>query len=231
MNTKVITGIGILTIIIICFGVYFLMTNKNTNTSPLKENPNISAQPTVENNFTIIAFGDSLTAGYGVPLQDSYPSILEAKLKEKGKLVSVINMGVSGETTSGGLDRVSFVADQQPSLVLLGLGANDMLRASPPSLAKANLEKILQALLSKNISVVLLGMQSTTSNGSAYKNEFDAIYPSLAKQYNIPLVPFFLEGVALRASLNTDDGIHPNRLGYEKIVEENILPTITPLIK
>ena len=98
-------------------------------------------------------------------------------------------------------------------------------------LVKDNLDKIIQALVDKNIPIVLLGMQSATSNGADYKKQFDAIYPDLAKKYKIPLVQFFLEGVALRPELNTDDGIHPNRAGYEIIVNKNLLPIITPLIK
>lgn len=227
MQNKVVLGIAIMVVVIMSISGYFFITQK----SEPKINTPESLPPRVEKDFIIVAFGDSLTAGYGVDLKDSYPSILESKLKEKKSSLSVINMGVSGETTSGGVDRVSFVIEQNPSLVLLGLGANDMLRASPPSLAKANLEIIIKALQTANIPVVLLGMQSAASNSQSYKKEFDAIYPDLAKQYKIPLVPFFLEGVALRPSLNTEDRIHPNRLGYEKIVTENLLPVITPLIK
>lgn len=181
--------------------------------------------------FTIVAFGDSLTAGYGVNLEDSYPSLLENILKEKSIRVKILNMGVSGETTSGGLDRVQFVIDQKPNLVLLGLGANDMLRSSPPSLARSNLEAIISSFQSQNIPVVLLGMRSVASNGSQYNTEFNNIYPDLAKKYNISLVPFFLDGVALRKDLNTSDGIHPNKAGYEKIVNENILPVLLPILK
>ncbi len=181
--------------------------------------------------LTIAAFGDSLTAGYGVDLTESYPYILEKKLADAKLNVKVINMGVSGETTQGGVDRVSFVLEQNPDVILLGLGANDMLRSLPPSSAKANLDSIIKSLIEANKKVVLLGMKSSITNGSAYRQEFDTIYSDLAEKYDLTLVPFFLEGVVLRPSLNTSDGIHPNKAGYEKIVEENILPILLPYLR
>ncbi len=186
---------------------------------------------TTSKKLTVVAFGDSLTAGYGVTLQESYPRILEEKLHVLYPNLQVINMGVSGETTTAGLERVSFVTAQKPDLVLLGLGANDMLRASSPTIAKNNIRTMLVQFRKAGIPVVLLGMKSVASNGPAYQKEFDAIYPSLAQEYSVPLVPFFLDGVALEASFNTTDGIHPNFAGYSKIVEKNILPILVPVLK
>jgi acyl-CoA thioesterase-1 len=183
------------------------------------------------NKFTIVAFGDSLTAGYGVSLNEGYPSILEKELQKKDNTIQIINMGVSGETTTGALERVDFVISQRPNLFLLGLGANDMLRSSSPAIAKKNLSTILKKFKDANIPVVLLGMKSVASNGKEYAAEFDSMYPSLAQEFNTPLVPFFLEGVVLNPSLNTSDGIHPNSAGYEKIVAQNILPVLNPVLK
>jgi acyl-CoA thioesterase-1 len=204
--------------------VFFYFSQNNTTSSPPQ-----TKEPAKQ--FTIAAFGDSLTAGYGVDLSESYPYILEQRLKEEGLSMKVINMGVSGETTSGGLERVAFVIEQNPDIILLGLGANDMLRSLPPSLVKTNLDSMIRELLAVNKKIVLLGMKSSITNGAAYRKEFDTIYEDLAKQYSLPLVPFILEGVALRPSLNTSDGIHPNKAGYEKMVDENILPILLPYLK
>jgi acyl-CoA thioesterase-1 len=189
----------------------------------------------IKKEYKIVAFGDSLTAGYGVDLKDSYPSILEENLKKKAEAknteIKIINMGVSGETTSGGVDRVEFVISQNPNLVLLGLGANDMLRSTAPSLTRDNLDKIIKSFKDKNIKVILLGMESQITNGIEYRKEFNSIYPDLSEKYDLPLVPFFLKGVVLVPSLNTADSIHPNRMGYEKIIKENVEPVLLPYLK
>ena len=217
-----ITIAGIIFILIAIFFVYKSTTNTETEKNTIQK-------PTApQSTLTIVAFGDSLTAGYGVSLGESYPTILEQKLHEQNISAKVINMGVSGETTDIALERLDFVNDQNPDIILLGLGANDMLRSLPPENTKANLEKMIVYFKEKNRKVVLLGMKSTATNGSAYRASFDAIYPDLAKKYSLPIVPFFLDGVVLRASFNTSDGIHPNKLGYQKIVSENILPVLLP---
>jgi acyl-CoA thioesterase-1 len=189
----------------------------------------------IKKEYKIVAFGDSLTAGYGVDLKDSYPSILEENLNKKAEgkntEIKIINMGVSGETTSGGVDRVEFVISQNPNLVLLGLGANDMLRSTAPSLTRDNLDKIIKSFKDKNIKVILLGMESQITNGIEYRKEFNSIYPDLSGKYDLPLVPFFLKGVVLVPSLNTADSIHPNRMGYEKIIKENVEPVLLPYLK
>lgn len=219
----IVTG-GLLILMICSIGIVIFLKKG--------ESSSVGLQPdTQQAVITIAAFGDSLTAGYGVDLTESYPYVLEERLKSKGISVNIINMGVSGETSQGGLERTAFVLEQNPDVILLGLGANDMLRSLPPSFIKNNLEKIITDLLQGNKKVVLLGMKSSITNGATYRGEFDSIYKDLADKYNLPLVPFFLEGVALRPSLNIDDGIHPNKAGYEKIVDENIIPVILPLIK
>ncbi len=192
--------------------------------------------PTLQTEFKIVAFGDSLTAGLGVDLIDSYPSILEDMVqinpdfKKYNRRFTVINMGVSGETSSGALDRVDFALDQKPDIIIMGLGANDMLRSTDPALVLKNLDAMTQKIVLRKVPLVLLGMQSVSSNGKDYSASFNSIYPTVAKKYNLPLVPFFLQGVALEQDLNTNDGIHPNRAGYEKILSENILPILNPFL-
>jgi acyl-CoA thioesterase-1 len=208
-------------------GIFFYNFN---NTDEDSNTVNEKSQQTGK-TFKIVAFGDSLTAGYGVKLEESYPSILEKELKKENMNIEVVNIGVSGETTTGGLERLDFVLSQEPDLVLLGLGANDMLRATSPDIAKANLEKMILTFKDKNIPVILLGMESQISNSFAYKKKFDVIYKDLAKKHSLALVPFFLENVVLVKSLNIEDGIHPNKQGYEKIVQENVLPVISKVLK
>lgn len=225
---KKTTVLFILTAIIVS-GLSIYAYQKMMNKPDVAITPKESMTP--KSTLTIIAFGDSLTAGYGVTLEESYPAILEKKLNEQNILATVINMGASGETTEIALERLDFVSKQNPDLVLLGLGANDMLRSLSPEKAKANLEEIIIYFKERNKQVILLGMKSVATNGSAYSASFDSIYPSLAEKYSLPLIPFFLEGVALNKSLNTGDGIHPNYLGYQKIVTDNILPIVLPYLK
>lgn len=231
-NNILVLLVTSLSIAVVGYFVYTL-SQKSTAVPPL---PDTAATTTTSKNkeFKIVAFGDSLTAGLNVDLKDSYPSILEATLqsdaqyKKFNRTFKVVNMGVSGETTTGGLERVDFVLAQKPDLILLGLGANDMLRSVDPSIVSTNLNQVIKKLRATGVPVIVLGMQSVLSNGFGYKRDFDAIYPKLAKTYKLPLVPFFLEGVALIPSLNTSDGIHPNRAGYEMIITKNILPVLEP---
>ena len=226
MTPKVLF-ISISTLLFIGVGIFFMINTRNTQTGGAAE----VTTPVNEKNIVLAAFGDSLTAGYGVTLEESYPSLLEARLKEEGINVTILNMGVSGETSAAGKDRTGFVLDQKPDIILLGLGANDMLRSLPVASTRENLEKIIQDLQGSGVKIVLLGMKSTVTNGLSYKREFDQIYEDLAKKYSLPLVPFFLEDVALVSELNTSDGIHPNKAGYQLIVDDNIIPVLLPFIK
>lgn len=228
MKPMQLTFYVISALIIIVSTVVFFVTKNSTQSTVSHGNRNTSQ--TERASYTIIAFGDSLTAGYGVSLEESYPYILEQELLKRDKNIRVLNMGVSGEVTTAGLERVEFVLAQKPSLVLLGLGANDMLRASSPEITRTNLEIIIERFKEADVPIILLGMKSVASNGEEYRAVFDSIYPFLAKKYAIPLVPFFLEGVALNPRLNTPDGIHPNKAGYEKIVQDNILPVLLPTL-
>ncbi len=179
---------------------------------------------------TIVAFGDSITAGYGLSVNDAYPAVLQQLLEDSGAVISVINSGVSGETTAGGLRRVDFVIAQKPDFVIIALGGNDALRGIPPENTKNNLAQIIEKFQAGNVRVILAGMYAPSNLGENYVNEFNAVYPTLSKKYNVPLVPFLLAGVALDPALNQADGIHPNPEGARIIAKENILPTVLPLL-
>ncbi len=187
-----------------------------------------TAKPKVR---TIVAFGDSITAGYGITTPEAYPQLLENALTRNGKNIRVVNSGVSGETTAGGLRRASFVAAQKPDFVIIALGGNDVLRGIDPAATKANLAGIITIFKKEDIVVILAGMKSPTNLGPIYVEAFDGLYPELAKEYNLSLIPFLLEGVALDATLNQADGIHPNQNGAKIIAENNILPKLLPLLK
>ncbi len=179
-----------------------------------------------ESRRTIVAFGNSLTAGLGVPAEQSYPARLENKLKAENFDYQVINAGVSGETTAGGLRRVSWILKNKPDIVILELGANDGLRGLSLQEMEKNLAKIIQQLLDREVSVILAGMKIPPNYGAQYTNAFEAVYPRLAKRFKIDLIPFFLEGVAAKPALNQADGIHPTAQGYAVITEE-----IWPMVK
>ena len=175
----------------------------------------------------VVLFGDSLMAGYGLPQEHHLSLVLENNLKKDGLNIEVINGSVSGSTSSGGLNRAEWtLSESNIDLMILSLGANDMLRGISPKETKKNLEKIIKTAQNKNIKIILAGMIAPTSYGLKYKKNFDKIYPDLSKQYNLPLIPFLLEGVALKPELNLSDGMHPNAKGtiiISKTLQEMIL--------
>jgi acyl-CoA thioesterase I len=166
----------------------------------------------------IVALGDSLTAGYGLPDKDGFVPQLQAALTAKGNPVEIQNAGVSGDTTSDGLARLDWSVPQGTDAVILELGANDMLRGVDPKLARANLEKMLAAIKAKGAAILLAGMKASGNYGDAYKARFDAIYPGLASALSLPLYPFFLEGLDKDAALLQSDGLHPSAEGVGRIV-------------
>jgi len=184
----------------------------------------------VTSMHTIVAVGDSLTAGYGVAEEESYPALIERRLEAEGFACRVINSGVSGETTSGTLARMDWVLQLQPDIVILESGANDGLRGIEPKLVESNLRKILQMLEEHEITVVLAGMKMVWNLGPDYVARFNAIYPELAKEFDAVFYPFFLDGVAMQGKYNQADGVHPNAAGYE-IIAEKIYPTVVEAIK
>ena len=177
----------------------------------------------------IVAFGDSLTAGLGVALEDAYPAQLQRRLEQQGVPYRVINAGVSGDTTAGGLRRVEWALKSRPTILILELGANDGLRGLNPGETKANLERIIQRCQQASVTVVLAGMKLPPNYGADYTKSFEAVYPALAKQYRLMLIPFFLDGVAGSPSLNQADGIHPTGEGY-RIIADKVLETVKPLL-
>ena len=178
----------------------------------------------------IVAFGDSLTAGLGVPPDDAYPGQLARWLREQGLAYEVINAGVSGETSAGGLRRVEWILKSQPMLVILELGANDGLRGQPLKETYENLKGIIEGLQAKGVIVVLAGMRLPLNYGDDYTEEFSDLYERLAREYDVPFIPFFLEGVATHRHLNQGDGLHPNAEGYS-IVVQNVWRTLHPILK
>jgi acyl-CoA thioesterase-1 len=177
----------------------------------------------------VLAFGDSLTAGFGLPPDKSFPAQLEAKLKREGRALRIVNAGVSGDTTAGGLARLDWALADAPDIVILELGANDGLRGVEPKIVAANLDKIVSRLKAKGIVVLLAGMRAPPNMGRAYGRDFDAVFPELAKRHNLAFYPFFLEGVASVPKLNLPDGIHPTAEGIALIVE-GIAPLLAKLI-
>ncbi len=159
-------------------------------------------------------------AGYGLPKEHHLSIVLENDLKKAGLDIKVINGSVSGSTSSGGLNRADWsLSEPGIDLIILGLGANDMLRGISPDETKKNLEQIINIANNKKIKIILAGMIAPTTHGIRYKKKFDAIYPKLSNRYNLPFIPFLLEGVALNPSLNQQDGIHPNKYGTLKVSE------------
>lgn len=179
----------------------------------------------------ILAFGDSLTAGYGIPLEKSFPAQLEEKLTAEGHNVKVINAGVSGDTTSGGLTRLAWTLEQhRPDFVILELGANDMLRGIDPDVTKNNLQKMLDILKEKKLPVLLAGMKASPNLGLLFSGRYEKIYKSLAKEYDSVYYPFFLEGAAMETGMVLEDGLHPNAEGI-KIITDRIYPSVEELLE
>ena len=162
----------------------------------------------------VVLFGDSLMAGYGLPKEHHLSLVLENNLKKDGLNIEVINGSVSGSTSSGGLNRAEWsFSEPGIDLIILGLGANDMLRGIQPNETEKNLEAIINIANNKQIKIIIAGMVAPKTHGVKYKKKFDAIYSKLSKKYNLPLIPFLLEGIALDPTLNQQDGIHPNKEG------------------
>src|SRR3984893_12088773 len=173
----------------------------------------------------MVVLGDSLSAGYGLPAPAAFPVRLQKALEAKGIAVDMINAGVSGDTTSGGRERLDWSVPEGTEAVILELGANDALRGTDPAVTRAALSDILTRLKARKIAVLLCGMVAPPNYGSDYSARFNAIYPDLAHSFGVPLYPFFLEGVAADARLNQADGMHPTAEGVDVIVK-NILPTV-----
>lgn len=188
------------------------------------------SQAHAQDTTTIAAFGDSLFAGFGVAPQEAFPAQLEAKLNADGYHARVINDGVSGETTAGGLARADSVLAQKPSVVLVEFGANDMLRGFEPAQARGNLSTLLAKLHDAGVKILVIGQKAPSSYGKAYAKDFDSLFCDLAKKYRAECYPVYLEGVYGNTDLMQQDGIHPNAAGV-RIVLGRIYPYVTRLLK
>jgi acyl-CoA thioesterase I len=173
----------------------------------------------------IVAFGDSLMASYQLDTAEGFPAQLAKALEAKGLDIEMTDAAVSGDTTSGGLERLDWSVPDGTDFVILELGANDALRGSPPEAAEANLEKMIGKLKARNIKIILAGMLAPPNMGKAYEDAFKGMFPKLAEKHGLPLIPFFLEGVAGAPELQLEDRMHPNPKGVMKMVE-NALPVI-----
>ena len=178
----------------------------------------------------ILAFGDSLTAGYGVPHGSGYPDQLQRKLDSLGYKYRIVNMGISGDTTSGGRARMQAALNVMPSIVILELGANDGLRGMPVAAMQANLEQMIAEFQKARAKVILAGMTLPRNYGAAYVSSFEEVFRSLAKKYNLALIPFFLEGVAGNPKYTLPDFLHPNAEGYT-LVTDIVMKTLEPVLK
>lgn len=178
----------------------------------------------------IVAFGDSLTAGYGLNPKQSYPALLQQKLDADGYKYEVVNAGVSGDTSAGGLRRLDWSLEGgDVRFLILELGANDFLRGQPVKETRRNLSQIIERAKSRGVRVLLAGMYTTTNSGDVYLGEIDETFKSLASEHDVPLIPFFLENVAGKRELNLDDGVHPNAEGT-KIVADTVYKYLKPLL-
>lgn len=173
----------------------------------------------------LVVLGDSLSAGYGLPAAAAFPARLQKALQDKGVATEMVNAGVSGDTASGGLARLDWSIPKDTEAVIVELGANDALRGTDPKVTRDALDQIVKKLKARNIAVFLCGMYAPPNYGPQYAAQFNAIYPELAKTYQVPLYPFFLEGVATIAKLNQADGLHPTAEGIDTVVK-NILPSV-----
>jgi acyl-CoA thioesterase-1 len=186
----------------------------------LAQTPAAGAKP-----LKVVVLGDSLSAGYGLPAASAFPARLQIALRAKGIAVDIGNAGVSGDTSSGGLGRLDWSVPDGTDAVIVELGANDALRGIDPDLTRKALGEIVQRLQARHIAVLLCGMLAPPNYGADYATRFNAIYPDLAKQFGVPLYPFFLDGVAADTALNQADGLHPTAAGVDRIVER-ILPVV-----
>ena len=218
--------------------------NQQTAAPTAPSQTHCNAAPTIEESYraaaegraaaeaaapVILALGDSITAGLGLMEEQSYPSRLQMRLKAAGYPHRVVNGGVSGDTSAGGLARLDWLMRQHPNIIILALGANDGLRGIKPQAMRANLAAIIERAQAGGSRVLLAGMRMPTNYGAEYTREFEAVFGELADHYKLPLLPFLLEGVALRSDLNQPDGIHPNAKGAA-IVTDNVWRALEPLL-
>jgi acyl-CoA thioesterase-1 len=189
----------------------------------------LTPMPGLARTPEVLAFGDSLTAGLGLSASEAFPARLAARLNDEGIDIRMVNAGVSGDTTTDGLARLDWALADKPDFVILALGANDAMRGIDPKIVRANLDKMIDKIQASGARLMLLGMLAPANWGAQYEHEFDRIYPELAKVHDVPLYPFFLDGVAMNPALNQPDGIHPNQRGVA-IMVDHIAPLVAKMI-
>lgn len=225
-----LTKIILIVLLLIGVSVWLVMSgNKNADIiSEVKPSAKVALE-----GVKIIAFGDSLTAGYGLPAGESYPAQLQIALDKLGLVTEVINSGVSGETTKGNLERAQFIRAQNPDIVLLGIGGNDALRLLPIEETIKNFDETIRTLKSGDNPpvIIILRMQAPLNAGLSYKKSFDDMYEDLASLHNAILLPFLTAELFLKSEYKLSDGIHYNQAGYAQVVELYILPTVSELVK
>jgi acyl-CoA thioesterase-1 len=203
--------------------------NISNASAPNAQPSNAASVSPYESLPKIVAFGDSLTAGYGLTAAESYTSLLQKKLLADGYQYEVVNAGVSGDTSAGGLRRLDWALEGDVRFLILELGANDLLRGQPVSEMKKNLDQIISRAQARGVTVLLAGMYAPTNDGPDYQREVQEAFQALAREHRVPLIPFFLDRVAGVESLNQSDGIHPNAEG-SKIVAETVYQALRPLL-
>jgi acyl-CoA thioesterase I len=189
----------------------------------------LAGGPAAARTISIVDIGDSVTAGLGLPVGEAFPARLEARLRQDGLAVTVVNAGVSGDTTAGGLARLDWTLADKPDIVIVALGGNDALLGIDPKTVRANLEAIIGKIQASGAKLILLGMLAPPNWGEAYQRDFDAIYPDLARAHNVPLYPFLLEGVVMNPALNQPDGLHPNEKGVA-IMVDRVAPLVAKVV-
>jgi acyl-CoA thioesterase-1 len=225
-SSRIITVAGLVAALVLAG----CSASKPANTISSAANKPLPTPQFTGNKPKIIAFGDSLTAGFGLAEKESYPYLLQQKLRADGYDYEVVNAGVSGDTTLGGLERADWVLEQDNAkIVILELGANDLLRGMPVGKMKENLDKIIRKAKEKNLTVLLCGMVAPPTMGPQYQREFSTAFPDLASEHKVAYLPFLLDKVALNKDLNQADGIHPNVEG-EKIMTDNIYKALKPML-
>ncbi len=223
-------------IIQICLSLLLLFPlacNDASKPLPMEKSKSSSEVSSTVKKTRIIFFGDSLTAGYGLTdYEKSWPHLIGDSLKKDGFDSEIINAGVSGDTTSGGLGRIDWVLGQNPDIFVLELGANDMLRGISPTVTKSNLKEMVYKIKKDhpNCEILLVGMRATPNLGKSFRSEFDSIYPGLAKEEKLTLIPFLLEKVAGIRKLNQKDGIHPTEEGHV-LVAKTVYPYLKKIVK
>ena len=217
--------------VFILFLFTFFSCGQKSDESTSSTVEEIKTSPVKEEKKTILFFGNSLTAGYGLEPEESFAGIIQHRLDSLGLNYQVINGGLSGETTASGLNRLEWFLEEEPYIFVLELGGNDGLRGIPVSETKKNLKQMIHLIQNKfpNTQILLAGMQIPPNMGNAYSQDFRAIFPDLAKEENVQLIPFLLEGVAGDAKLNLPDGIHPSVEGH-KIVAETVWQHLEPML-